>query len=97
MVVAMEMTLTDGTVFQNSYAMISSRLLMVYIQDEVSDLRTVFDALIDPEKTEVISSVDYTGQETVFRGYTKLIAVRDEGNGLITAVLDKPEENEGVA
>lgn len=93
----MELTLNDGTVFQNSYAMISSRLLMVYIQDGVSDLRTVFDALIDPEKTAVISSVDYAGKETVFRGYTKLVAVRDEGNGLITAVLDKPEANEGVA
>ena len=93
----MELTLNDGTVFQNSYAMISSRLLMVYIQDGVSDLRTVFDALIDPEKTAVISSVDFAGKETIFRGYTKLIAVRDEGNGLITAVLDKPEQSEGVA
>lgn len=93
----MELTLNDGTVFQNSYAMISSHLLMVYIQDGVSNLRTVFDALIDPEKTAVVSSVDYVGQETVFRGYTKLTAVRDEGNGLITAVLDKLEQNEGVA
>lgn len=93
----MEMTLADGTVFQNSYAMISSRLLMVYIQDGVSDLRTVFDALIDPEKTAVVSSVDYAGKETVFRGYTKLIAVRDEGDGLFTAVLDRPDEETRLA
>ena len=93
----MTLTLNDGTVFQNSYAMISSRLLMVYIDDGESDLRTVFDALIDPEKTAIVTSVDYSGQESVFRGYTKLIAVRDEGGGLITAVLDKPEEPAEVA
>lgn len=88
----MILTLNDGSIFLNSYAIISSRLLMVYVRDESSDLRAVFDALIDPEKTVVVHSIDITEHETIFRGYTKLIAVRDEGNGLITAVLDMPDE-----
>lgn len=91
----MTLKLNDGTIFNKSYAMISSRLLMVYIQDENSTLRTVFDTLSDPEKTSVVRSVDYMERETVITGYTKLVAVRDEGNGLLTAVLDKPEEITG--
>lgn len=93
----MTLTLSDGTVFQNSYAMISSRLMMVYIQDETSDLRVVFEAFIDSEKTTVVTSVDYDGKETVIRGYTKLISVRDEGDGLFTAVLDRPDEETRLA
>ncbi len=88
----MELTLNDGTVLQKSYAMISSGLMMVYIQDENSTMRSVFDAFIDPTKTAVVRSVDYMGTETVISGYTKLIDVRDEGNGLITAVLSKAGE-----
>ena len=88
----MELTLNDGTVLKRSYAMISSGLMMVYIQDENSTMRSVFDTLIDPVKTVVVHSVDYMGTETVISGYTKLIDVRDEGNGLITAVLSKAGE-----
>lgn len=88
----MNLTLNDGSVFSNSYAMISSRLLMIYVMDGVSDLRAVFDAFIDSEKTAMIRYIDIQHNETVYRGYTKLIAVRDEGHGLITVVLDMPEE-----
>ena len=93
----MTLTLNDGTVFQNSYAMISSRLMMVYIQDGISDLRVVFESFIDSAKTTAVTSVDYAGAETVIRGYTKLIAVRDEGDGLFTAVLDRPDEETRLA
>lgn len=93
----MTLTLSDGTVFQNSYAMISSRLMMVYVQDGISDLRAVFESFIDSAKTTAVTSVDYSGAETVIRGYTKLIAVRDEGDGLFTAVLDRPDEETRLA
>ena len=81
-----KLTLNDGTELLNSYV-ISSRDLFVYING--NDMRTVFDLLIDPEKTKKITYTDVTGAETVYRGFKKLMTVSDEGNGLITAVLIK--------
>lgn len=81
-----KLTLNDGTELLNSYV-ISSRDLFVYVNG--SDMRTVFDLLIDPEKTKKIIYTDVAGTETVYRGFKKLMTVSDEGNGLITAVLIK--------
>lgn len=93
---AQAIILKDGTTFDNASIISNGGCLYVYVNDGVSWIKTVFDSFIDSEKTAEIKFV--TGEhETVYDGYTKLIAVRDEGNGLITAVLDKPEENEGVA
>lgn len=80
--------LNDGSIFVNSHVILNGTLF-VYIKDGVSGLREVFDALIDPLKTAKITFSDYDGTKKVYRGYKKLIAVRDEGNGLITAVLSK--------
>lgn len=80
--------LSDGSLFVNSYVILNGTLF-VYIRDGVSGLREVFDALIDPVKTAKITFTDFDGSKTVYMGYKKLIAVRDEGNGLITAVLSK--------
>lgn len=88
--------LKDGMVFENSNIISNGGSLYVYVRDETSCIKTVFNSFIDPEKTAEIKCV-YGEHETEYKGYTKLIAVRDEGNGLITAVLDKPEQNEGVA
>ena len=81
-----KLTLNDGTVLENSSAILSSDLF-VYIHD--SDLQTVFDLLIDPENTKKIVYTQANGEPVTVVGYKKLIAVRDEGNGLITAVLRK--------
>ena len=78
--------LNDGTVLENSSAILSSDLF-VYIHD--SDLQTVFDLLIDPENTKKIIYTQVNGESVTFVGYKKLRAVTDEGNGLITAVLRK--------
>ena len=81
-----KLTLNDGTVLENSSAILSSDLF-VYIHD--SDLQTVFDLLIDPENTKKIIYTQVNGEFVTFVGYKKLRAVTDEGNGLITAVLRK--------
>ena len=80
------LTLSDGTVFNNSYAVLSGSLLL-YIKGQ--NLRTVFDALIEPENTDRIVYTQNNGATINFDGFTKLVAVRDEGNGLTTAVLMK--------
>ena len=81
-----KLTLNDGTVLENSSAILSSDLFL-YIHD--SDLQTVFDLLIDPENTQKIIYTQVNGKSVAFVGYKKLRAVTDEGNGLITAVLRK--------
>ena len=81
-----KLTLNDGTELDNSSAILSGDLF-VYIHD--SDLQTVFDLLIDPDNTQKIIYTQINGTSIAYVGYKKLIAVRDEGNGLITAVLRK--------
>ena len=79
--------LNDGFALDNSSIIESYGQLYVYIRNG-STIRTVFDLLIDPNKTARIEETQ-PGQTTVKEGFTRLIAVRDEGNGLITAVLGK--------
>lgn len=82
----MRLKLSDGTVFDGGYLLNVDGKLFLYIPD--TDLRTVFNKLIEPAKTASISFIDGT-DEHVFEGFTKLTAVNDEGNGLITAVIGK--------
>lgn len=90
----MTLILNDGTTFDNSYAIKSFGNLLIYIQDEESTMQTVFDAMIDTEKTEKIVSADYNGTTRTYVGYTNLYVVTDEGGGLLTAGLKRPEEDE---
>lgn len=83
------LTLNDGTVFQNSSALVSSGNLFVYVQQEGTTLTDVFNAFVDPEKTARIVFTQVNGEEISFLNYEKLIAVRDEGGGLFTAVLTR--------
>ena len=80
-----KLTLNDGTELNGS--VIDSGELFLYVNE--SDIQTVFNLLIDPEKTAVIIYTQNNADQETYRGYTKLIAVRDEGRGLITAVLRK--------
>lgn len=83
------LTLNDGTVFQNSSALVSTGNLFVYIQQAGVTLTDVFNAFVDPDKTGLIVYTQVNAEEIVFTGYEKLIAVRDEGDGLFTAVLKR--------
>lgn len=77
------LTLNDGTIIENS-SVIESGNLYVYIGNGMT-LAEVFEIMNDPEKTKKIV-YDMGG---TYRGYKKLIAVRDEQNGTMTAVLKK--------
>lgn len=85
------LTLNDGTVLQNSYALLSSGTLFVYVQEEGITIVSFFELFCDPEKTERIVCAQVNGDETEYLNYSKLIAVRDEGDGLFTAVLKREE------
>ena len=78
------LTLNDGTVLENSSA-IQSGDLFLYVNG--LSMKDVFLLLDDQEKTEKIIYTRNNGSEMIYLGYEKLIAVRDEGNNLITAVL----------
>ena len=82
------LTLNDGTILERSN-IIEDRELYVYVQNGMT-IGNVFNILYDPEKSSEIVYTMNTGTEITYTGYTKLIAVRDEGRGLITAVLRKP-------
>ena len=83
-----KLILNDGSSFLNSNAIESLGNLYIYVRDGTSGIRDVFEAFIDPEKTAHIVH-EYYGSTVEFDGYTELIAVRNEGNGLITAMLGK--------
>ena len=89
-----KLTLNDGTVLEGASALASGDLF-VYVPE--SDIRTVFGLLIEPENTEEIVYTRNNGEKVDFRGYVRLTAVRDEGAGLITAVLKRREvEADGI-
>ena len=80
-----EIRLANGDAFVGN-VVITDRLFLYMYE---TDLRTVFNALIEPENTATIIYKRINDTETTYEGYTKLVSVRDEGNGLITAVLIK--------
>ena len=82
----MKLKLNDGTVLENSNAVLSGDLFL-YMHGY--GLQEIFELLIDPEKTKTIIYTQANGEDITFKGYKRLIAVRDEGNELITAVLRK--------
>jgi hypothetical protein len=81
------LTLIDGTVFENSYAVAVDQNLFIYTQNNYN-LKDIFDPLYLQGNTDVITYA-FADKTTVYNGYNKLISVRDEGNGLVTAVLKK--------
>jgi hypothetical protein len=81
------LTLNDGTVYQDSYASESCYGLYVRFGGGLSMIDVLL-ILADSGKT---SRITYTCNkvEIVFEGYTKPVAINDEGNGVITALLKK--------
>ena len=84
-----KLTLANRKVLSNSSAVLSGDLFL-YMNGY--GMQEIFDLLIDPAKTKKITYTQINGDKVVYNGYTKLTAVRDEGNDLITAVLKKAVE-----
>lgn len=82
------LTLNDGTILENSHVLESNGNLFVYVNGELT-IKDVFDLMYDPEKTKKIVFEISGSKVGTYKGYKKLIAVRDEGDGLVTAVLGK--------
>ena len=83
------LTLNNGTVLEKSYGFTGDGSLYLYVTGK--SLADVFGLLIDRLNTERILYVQMSGEMTLWRGYQKLISVRDEGGGLVTATLRKEE------
>lgn len=81
-----KLTLSNGTELENSSAILSGSLFL-YIRGKT--MKSVFNLLIKADNTAEIVYTRNNGTEIVFSGYTRLTAVTDEGNGLITAVLQE--------
>ena len=85
-----QLTLSDGTVLENSTAHEDNGIgtLFIYVETGYT-MKEIFDLLYDSEKSKKIVFDRIDGQSVTFRGYKHLIDVRDEGNGMITAALKK--------
>ena len=78
--------LSNGTIWEDGYLIRVETRIFLYIPG--GDMKTVFDQLIDPANTAAISYKDGP-DEQVFEGFTRLTAVNDEGDRMVTAVLRK--------
>lgn len=85
-----KLTLTDGTVYENSRALESSDMLYVYVKDG-SDIRKVGLDFLKPKKVREIKFT-YGDAEIVFSGYTEVTLLKDEGT-FISVILKKEDSN----
>lgn len=83
------LTFSNKQVLEHSSALRSGGDLFLYMRG--TGLRGAFELLIEPENTVKILFTQLNGDMVLFQGFTKLTALRDEGEGLITAVLEKGE------
>ena len=81
------LTLNDGTILEHSWVIENTGNLFVYVMNGC-DLREVCNLFFDPEKTSRILAAQ-NGVTTEKVGFSRLVAVRNEGNGLITAMLTR--------
>lgn len=81
------LALNDGTILDHSWVVENTGNLFVYVMNGC-DLREVCNLFFDPEKTSRILATQ-NGVTTEIVGFARLAAVRDEGNGLITAMLTR--------
>lgn len=85
-----KLIMNDGTELENSSVIISGSIMFVYITNGYN-IKDVFDCLYNTQATKKII-YNWNGTETEYIGYEKLISVKDEGRGLITAMLEKSQE-----
>ena len=79
------LTLNDGTVLQNSYAVETIDNLFLYIRNGMNMMQ-VFQLVADQNKTEEIT---FTAGTTIqiYGGYTMLQGITTEHGGMISVVL----------
>lgn len=87
------LTLNNGVVLENSTAIEDEDSLYIYTRNNYA-VKVLCDALYLPANIERIIAV-YPGGEATYTGFNKLIAVRDEGKGLTTAVLKRTVQDNG--
>lgn len=79
--------LNDGTVLENASAIEAAPDLFLYVNG--ANLGAVFHQLCESRRTRRITFHQNNGETAEYTGYTRLTALRDEGDGLVTAVLRK--------
>lgn len=82
------LTLADGTVISNAYALLVDGNLFVYINGTTMDIRDVFALLSNTKKTKRIRSQAY-GQDITYQKYTDIYFIRRELDGSVNAGLRK--------
>lgn len=82
-----QLKLNDGTVLANSSLVQGDPDLFIYMNGIT--FAGAFNQLIESRKTKKIIYTRNSGDQVVCSGYTRLTALRDEGDGYITAVLRK--------
>ena len=82
-----KLTLNDGTILQDSYALAVGNRMWVYIYAEMT-LADAFALLNDPTKMIAVISEQF-GVETTYEGYTELFTITKEDGGFISAGVRK--------
>lgn len=80
--------LNNGLILENASAIQSGDLFLYIPGYSLSD---VFNLLIDPNNVSKIVYKRMNGTDVIYSNYMHLIAVREENNLMITAVLRKGE------
>lgn len=83
-----KITLADGTVIQNAYAMPVNGDLFIYINSTEMDIRDVWSLLSNVRKTKRIRSQAF-GEDITYQKYTDIYFIRREDNGSMSAGLRK--------
>ncbi len=81
------LTLNDGTVLEDTQAIESTGMLFIYSYCGHT-IKELCDLLFPAENISSIEA-NFPGGTKTYNGYNRLVAVRDEGNNLLTAVLAK--------
>ena len=81
-----KLTMNDGTVLEGSSAILSGDLFL-YLNGVT--FGGAYVQLSESRKTKKITYTQNNGDKVTFSGYTRLMALRDDENGTISAVLRK--------
>ena len=83
-----KITLADGTIINNAYAMLVDGQLFIYITSTNMDIRDVWNLLSNTRKTKRIRSQAF-GEDVTYQKYTDIYFIRCETDGSMNAGLRK--------
>ena len=81
-------TLADGTILNNAYALLVDGNLFIYITTTTMDIRDVWNLLSNTRKTKRIRSQAF-GEDVTYQKYTDIYFIRRETDGSMSAGLRK--------